>query len=71
MASMEVIIGVVVILGALVLGWAGRPSAAGFTRRAMSMPSVEPYFPIIVAGLLVTGAIFIALGLGLSLGPPS
>ena len=71
MPSAEVLIGVVIILGALVLGWAARPRAAGFARRAMSKPSVEPYFPIIIAALLVLGAIFIALGLEVPLGPPS
>lgn len=71
MATTEVIIGVVLILAAIWLAWAMRPSSGGVVHRMMLLPTIEPYSPIIVLMLLLAGAILIAIGLGVEIGPPN
>ena len=70
MATTEVIFGVVLILAALWLAWAMRPSSGSVVHRMMLLPRVEPYSPIIVMLMLLAGAILIAIGLDVQIGPP-
>ena len=70
MATTEVTIGVVLILVALWLAWAMRPSSGGVVHKMMLLPSVEPYSPIIVMLMIVAGAILIAIGFDVQIGPP-
>jgi len=70
MATTEVIIGVALILVALWLAWAMRPSSGGVVHRMMLLPSVEPYSPIIVMLMILAGAILIAIGFDVQIGPP-
>ena len=69
MASTEVVIGVAVILLALFLAWSARVKVAGIGRRIMFLPYMEPIFPVVLLGLVMTGAVLIAIGLGIPLGP--
>ncbi len=71
MASIEVVIGVALILAALFFGWAARPGTAGIARRIQSQPTMEPYFPILIMGLIVAGVLIIMVGLGVRLGQGS
>ena len=64
MATTEVIIGVVLIVAALWLAWAMRPSSGSAVHRIMLLPIVEPYSPIIVMLMLLAGAIAIAPCIG-------
>jgi hypothetical protein len=71
MGSVEVVIGVALILGALFFGWAARPSTTGIARKIQSHPTMEPYYPILIMSLIVAGVLVIMVGLGVRLGQGS
>ena len=69
MESLELIVGVTLILGTLLFSWIARPSATGVARQLVAHPLLEPYYPIVLMALLLASALLIALGFGVPLGP--
>jgi hypothetical protein len=63
MAGLEVILGAAMIIAALVLGWAARPSATGPVRRFAMTPVVEEYFIIGLMVIILAGACLIILAM--------
>ena len=63
MAGLEVIFGAAMIIAALVLGWAARPSATGPIRRFAMSRVVEQYYIIALIVMIVAGIALIALAM--------
>ena len=66
MASIDFISGVALVIGALWLGWAARPSATGPVRRFAMMRLVEEYFVILLLAAIMAGAVLIAVAFGVA-----
>jgi hypothetical protein len=65
-ASAELISGIAIIIAALWLGWAARPSATGPVRRIAMMPWIEEYFVIVLLAAIMAGALLIAAAVGIA-----
>ena len=63
MAGLEVILGGAMIIAALALGWAARPSATGLVRRFAMTRIVEEYFLVALMAMIIGGATLIALAM--------
>ena len=62
--SLEFILGIAIIIGALWLGWSARASATGPVRRFAMTPWVEEYFVIFIMAAGLGGAVLIMSAAG-------
>jgi amino acid transporter len=67
-ALMDVAGFVIVAIG-LYMFWGARPSATGPIRRFAFSPYMEPIYPVIAMSVVLIGAVLIAAGFGLPVGP--
>ena len=66
MASIELVVGGAIIVAALLIAWAARPSARGPVRRFATVPWIEPYFLVLIMAAIMMGTVLIAIAVGVA-----